>query len=162
MNLSLACEGFLPDEGKSAVIFIGIPASGKSTFYSRFFRETHVHINLDTIHTRNKEKTLLDECVSLGRSFVVDNTNPTAFDRERYISAIKGKSYRIYGYFFRGNITDCIKRNSYRTGKARVPDRAITAISSKMQPPKYSEGFDKIYFVDQVDGDFSVDGYIEF
>lgn len=141
---------------KSAVIFIGIPASGKSTFYSRYFSETHAHINLDTLHTRNKEKLLFDKLISEGRSFVVDNTNPSKADRERYIFAAREAGYRIYGYLFRGNISDCIKRNSHRLGKARVPDRAITAISSKMDMPSEEEGFDEIYFVDQVDGDFEV------
>jgi hypothetical protein len=42
-----------------AVIFIGVQASGKSTFYmDRFFR-THMRINLDMLHTRNRERLLL-------------------------------------------------------------------------------------------------------
>ena len=79
--------------------------------------------------------------------------------RERYIPAAREAGYRIYGYLFRGNISDCIERNSHRTGKARVPDRAITAISSKMEMPDFAEGFDEIYFVDQVDGDFKILDY---
>ncbi len=47
---------------KTAIIFIGIQASGKSTFYHERF-EDYVHINLDTLHTRNKENILLQECV---------------------------------------------------------------------------------------------------
>jgi len=147
-----------PDE-KSAVIFIGIPASGKSTFYKRYFSDTHTHINLDTLHTRNKEKLLLDASIENGVSFVVDNTNPTVTDRERYVPISKASGYRIYGYLFRGNITECIKRNSNRTGKARVPERAITAISSKMEYPSFSEGFDYIFFVNQTDGDFEITEY---
>ena len=152
--------GYLPiPEEKNAVIFIGIPASGKSTFYKMYFSDTHVRINLDTLHTRNKEKLLLDNCIENGISFVVDNTNPTVLDRERYISVAKSSGYRIYGYLLRGNISDCIKRNGYRTGKARVPERAITAISSKLELPSFSEGFDHIYFVNQTDGDFEIVEY---
>ena len=147
-----------PDK-KSAVIFMGIPASGKSTFYRRYFFDTHTHINLDTLHTRNKEKLLLDDCIANEISFVVDNTNPAVMDRERYIPIAKKSGYRIYGYLFRGNITDCIKRNSNRTGKTKVPDRAIAAISSKMEYPSFSEGFDYIFFVNQTDGDFEITEY---
>ena len=141
---------------KSAVIFMGIPASGKSTFYTRYFSDTHVHINLDNLHTRNKEKLLFEKCIADGSYFVVDNTNPAVSDRERYIPLAKSAGYRIYGYLFRGNISECIKRNGNRTGKARVPDRAITAISAKMELPSIAEGFDEIYFVNQADGDFEI------
>ena len=61
---------------KTAVIFIGIPASGKSSFYARHFKETHIHINLDTLRTRDKESVLLSECLRKGKSFVVDRHGP--------------------------------------------------------------------------------------
>ena len=61
---------------KQAIIFIGIQASGKSTYYHRYFG-TYEHVNLDTLHTRNKENLLLQECIRDEKSFVVDNTNPT-------------------------------------------------------------------------------------
>lgn len=50
---------------KTAIIFIDIQASGKSTFYHERFEE-YVHINWDTLHTRNKENILLQECVESG------------------------------------------------------------------------------------------------
>jgi len=37
---------------KTVIILIGIPASGKSTFYERYFPEFS-RINLDTLKTRN-------------------------------------------------------------------------------------------------------------
>lgn len=43
---------------------------------------------------RNKEKLLLQECVESGRSFVVDNTNPTREDREKFDNF--DKEMRIY------------------------------------------------------------------
>ena len=77
---------------KTAIIFTGIQASGKSTFYHERFKD-YAHINLDTLHTRNKENILLQECVESGRSFVVDNTNPTRADREKYIRAAKDNGF---------------------------------------------------------------------
>lgn len=84
---------------KTAIILIGIQASGKSTFYHERF-EDYVHINLDTLHTRHKEELLLQECVESGCSFVVDNTNPMREDRKKYICAARNHGYRIYGYYF--------------------------------------------------------------
>jgi len=35
-----------------AVIFVGLQAAGKSTFYRERFFDTHVRINLDMLRTR--------------------------------------------------------------------------------------------------------------
>ena len=98
---------------KYAVIFIGIPASGKSTFYRERYSD-YVHINLDTLHTRNKENILLDDCFRKGLSFVVDNTNPTVEDRAKYISTAKDKGYHIIGYYFRSSVFESLERNNLR------------------------------------------------
>ena len=153
-------SAFIPQKNR-AVILVGIPASGKSTFFSRYLENTHVHINLDTLHTRNRENTLLAECIEQGRSFAVDNTNPTADIRRKYIESAVSAGYAMIGLVFEGNITECKKRNLQRTGKARVPDAAIYSISSKMQPPSYSEGFSRLLFVKQSDGDFELGEYVE-
>ena len=115
---------------KKAIIFIGIQASGKSTFYHDNFSE-FVHVNLDTLHTRNKENRLLNECIANERSFVVDNTNPKKENREN----------------FRSSINESIERNSARTGKAKVPATAIICTHSKLEIPDYNEGFHELYYV---------------
>lgn len=143
-----------------AVIFIGIPASGKSTFYKERFPE-YEHINLDTLHTRNKERLLLEECIRNGRSFVVDNTNPTVEDRTRYIKEAKDNGYRVIGYYFRSSVMECLIRNQYREGKAKLPDRAVKAVHSQMKIPGFSEGFDELYYVTIDEGHFSVEEWKE-
>ena len=109
---------------KEAVIFIGLQASGKSTFYNEYFKN-YIHINLDTLHTRNKEKILLDDCIKKELSFVIDNTNPTAEDRERYIEFAKDNGYKLIGYYFQSSVSECLERNNLREGKAKVPDVAV-------------------------------------
>jgi len=37
-----------------AIIFIGIQATGKSTFYKDNFFKTHIRINLDMLKTRKR------------------------------------------------------------------------------------------------------------
>ena len=81
-----------------AAILIGIQGSGKSTFYHQFLSDM-VHVNLDILHTRFREKELIRECFENGRSFAVDNTNPTRADREKYITEAKACGYRVVGYF---------------------------------------------------------------
>ena len=46
---------------KTMAIMIGIQGSGKSTFCQKYFPE-YKRVNLDTLHTRNKESFYIDQC----------------------------------------------------------------------------------------------------
>jgi predicted kinase len=139
------------------VIFTGIPATGKSTFYKdRFFR-THIRINLDMLKTRNREAKLLAACLEMKQHFVVDNTNPSADDRARYIEPAKMAGFRVIGYYFKSTVDDARTRNASRTGKERIPDVAVSAIQQRLNPPVFAEGFDELFVVKIArEGRFSV------
>ena len=132
---------------KTMVIMIGLQGSGKSTFFEKHLAEDYVRVNLDTLKTRHRERMLIEECLSEGKSFAVDNTNPTRADRNRYISLAQENGYYIIGYFMESKIKDCIARNTLREGSARVPNTAIAATSNKLEIPSFEEGFDELYFV---------------
>ena len=140
-------------KNKEAIILIGIQASGKSSYYQQNFSH-YIHVNLDTLHTRHKEDIMLQECLRNQKSFVVDNTNPTMEEREKYISLAKEHGYMVHGYYFRSAISDCIERNKLREGTARVPDKALACTHGKLELPQYQEGFDKLFYVQIVDGRF--------
>jgi len=127
-------------------IMIGIQGSGKSEFCRRFLPDVF-RVNLDTLKTRNNERRAIEECHRNGLSYVVDNTNPTRTDRERYIPAAKALGYHVVGYFMQSKLRDCITRNNMREGKAKVPGKAIAATSNKLELPSYEEGFDELFFV---------------
>ena len=132
---------------KTMVLMIGIQGSGKSTFYQNFLADSYVRINLDTLKTRHQESLLISDCLERGKSFVIDNTNPTKADRQRYIPLAKQAGYKVIGYFMESKLKVCMERNEKRDGKAKVPSKAIAATSNKLQMPSYDEGFDKLYFV---------------
>ena len=132
---------------KTMVIMIGIQGSGKSTFYHKYLANSYVRINLDTLKTRHQEELLISECIKDGKSFAIDNTNPTRADRQRYIPLAQYAGYKVIGYFMESKLKTCIERNNQRTGTARIPTTAIAATSNKLQMPSYAEGFDEIYFV---------------
>lgn len=132
---------------KTLVIMIGIQGSGKSTFYHKYLANSYVRINLDTLKTRHQEELLISECIKDGKSFAIDNTNPTRADRQRYIPLAQYAGYKVIGYFMESKLKTCIERNNQRTGLARIPATAIAATSNKLQMPSYDEGFDEIYFV---------------
>lgn len=130
-----------------AIIFIGIQGSGKSTYYAQRIKKDFEHINLDTLKTRARESALLEHCLANGLSFVVDNTNPTQTDRLRYIERARAAGYRIVGYYFQSQLQGCIERNNLRSGKQKIPAKAIAATSNKLQLPSWDEGYDELYFV---------------
>lgn len=135
-------------EAKTMIIMTGLQGSGKSTFYRMFLVDRYVRVNLDTLKTRKREAALIAECFSEGKSFAVDNTNPTAAERARYIIPAKEAGWRIIGYYITAGVSECLKRNSGREGKARVPDVAIYSTAKKLEIPSYDEGYDELYTVD--------------
>ena len=141
---------------KRCILFTGLQASGKTSFWQQYFPDL-AHVNLDTLHTRNKERILLDECFASGASFVVDNTNPTRKDRERYISRAKENGYRVIGYYFQSSISACKERNSRRIGKALLPVSALAATHRTLELPGWDEGFDELYYVRIDDSSFAVE-----
>lgn len=138
-----------------AIVFIGIQASGKSTFFrENLLQHGYVHINLDTLHTRHKESLQLEECIEMNSSFVVDNTNPEIEDRRRYIPKAKERGYEVIGIFFQSIVRDCIARNETRENA--VPLQAIPRTQNKLQMPSFDEGFDALYFVRIADNGFEI------
>lgn len=132
---------------KTLAILIGIQGSGKSTFYHTHLAADFVRVNLDTLKTRHRERLLVEECLAAGKSYAIDNTNPTRLDRERYVPAAKSAGYRVVGYVFEPRVEDCLRRNALREGKARVPDVAIYATARRLEFPSLDEGFDELYTV---------------
>ena len=139
------------------IIFTGIQATGKSEFFKRRFYNTHVRINLDMLKTRNKESILVNACLDAKQPFVVDNTNPAAADRKKYIDGAKSKSFKVVGYYFSSGISEAIERNGKRERK--VPVAAICSTHSKLELPAFDEGFDELYYVQIKDNDFVVEEY---
>jgi predicted kinase len=133
------------------VIFVGLQASGKSTFFREQFAATHAHVSKDLFrNNRNpnrRQAQLIEAALEQGSSVVVDNTNPTVRDRLTLIELGRKFGARIIGYYFESEVRRCVRRNRRRTGKERVPDVAIFATAKRLVAPSYSEGFDELFRV---------------
>jgi predicted kinase len=130
-----------------AVIFIGIQATGKSTFYQQHFFKTHVRINLDMLKTRHREDLLLRACIEARQSFVVDNTNVLKSERARYIALAKPFGFQVIGYYFKSRVAQAVMRNSQRTGQENIPVIGLVSKARRLEIPTYSEGFDRLYYI---------------
>jgi predicted kinase len=139
------------------IIFIGIQATGKSTFFQQQFFATHVRINLDMLKTRNRERILLAACLEAKQPFVLDNTNLTREARAGYISQAKAAGFSVAGYYFKSDIQAALERNRQRSGKALIPEKGILGSYRKLELPKFDEGFDRLWYVEiGEDGQFLV------
>jgi predicted kinase len=143
------------------IIFIGIPASGKSTFYEQNFAATHTCISLDILKTRFREDKMLLEAVNSGKSCVIDNTNVSVSERRKYIEAGKRHGYKVIGYYFRSAIDECRIRNNQRQGKKQVPEVAMRNKAAHLERPSMQEGFDELYYVKIVEDKFETTQYDE-
>ena len=157
--------------GGELVIFVGLQASGKSTFFRGRFAATHEHVSKDLFrNNRNRNRRqgqLVEAALRSGRPVVVDNTNPTVEDRRPLVELGRrfggdlhvrdrsaplvelGRRFgaRVVGYHFDSGVRGCLARNASREGKARVPDVAIFATATRLAPPSREEGFDGLYRV---------------
>lgn len=142
-----------------AVVFVGLQASGKSSFYKEQFFSTHVRISLDLLRTRNRERRLLTVCLETQQPFVIDNTNPTREERTKYIDAAKLANYSVVGYYFRSKAEECLARNQQRTDQ--VPDVGILSTAKKLELPTFEEGFDTLKYVRLTDAGFVVEEWTD-
>ena len=146
------------------VIFIGLQASGKSTFFRTRFASTHELVSKDCFRNNKnpsrRQAQLIEAALKDGRSLVVDNTNPTVEDRAAIIQLGRLYNAEIIGYYFKSQVKRCLERNQQREGKARVPDVGIYATMKKLVKPAYAEGFDQLFYVSIVgDGKFKVSSW---
>lgn len=136
------------------IVFVGMQAAGKSTYYRAELAATHVHVSKDLMpNTRNKDvkqTQMITQALQAGRSVVVDNTNPTPAVRAPLIALGKLLGARVVAYYFETTPKIAVARNRGREGKARVPDYVIYVTARKLVPPSFEEGFDEVRVVAQM------------
>ena len=140
---------------RELVIFVGLQAAGKSSFFRERFGATHAHVSKDLMPraARDKESRQLaqvEQALLIGQPVVVDNTNPRAADRAPLIELARRYEARVVGYFFEPGIQDSLRRNAAR--EPQVPKVAIFTTAKTLQPPSFEEGFDEIHHVRLAEG----------
>lgn len=136
------------------IIFIGIPASGKSSLYKELFFNSHIRVSMDLLNTRNKEGKLLQYCFDTQSQMVIDNTNVSQKDRKKYIGLAQQNKYKVLAYYFESNVTECLERNKNR--KDSINEIGIKAKYKELELPSLEEGFNKIVQVKIVNNQFKI------
>lgn len=142
-----------------AVIFCGIQATGKSSFYRERFFRSHVRINLDMLRTRHRESLLLRACLEGKQPFVIDNTNVSSEDRARYITPAREAGFRVVGFYFASQLADALSRNEARTESERIARVGILGTHKRLQVPRRDEGYEELHYVRLTEGSFTVEEF---
>ena len=130
------------------ILAVGSPASGKSSFYFRHFKNRNfVHINRDTLKSIQKCQALVKFSLKNNQSVYIDNTNPSRESRETFISIAKEFNIPVKCLQFTTDEWLCKHLNIYRSITKKidhVPTVAFNSFRSNYQPPVINEGFDVI------------------
>ncbi len=128
-------------------MFCGIQASGKSTFYRERFFATHVRVSLDLLRTRHREAAFLRTCIDTRQRFVVDNTNPTAAERARYVAPALEAGFTVVAYVFEVSASEALARNARREGRERIVPKGVLGTRKRLELPRAAEGFSALHRV---------------
>jgi predicted kinase len=141
-------------------ILVGLPGSGKTTFFQQRLAATHEHVSKDLMpNVRRKgerQLELVGRALRAGRSVAVDNTNPARADRAPLIAAARAHGARVIAYLMSTPAREALARNRTREGRQRVPAVAIHAIAKRLEIPTVEEGLDAVYQVAAEGGAFTV------
>jgi len=142
----------------TVVLAIGLPGSGKSSWFKRHnIHPLSSDLLRELLFDDAQEQRFQDLVFSNLRSMLkarliarrplnyVDATNLTPHDRSSWIKLAKDYGYDVQGVFFDVPLEVCMERHQ-RRGRA-VPDDIMRKMASKLKAPTFDEGFSKITVV---------------
>lgn len=146
-------------QSKGAVVLaIGLPGSGKSTWFKRhnimpLSSDLMRTLLFDDVTEQRYQDLVFSTLRSLLRARMiakrpwnhVDATNLSPKERRSWIKLAHDFGYDAHAVFFDVPTEVCIERNRKR-GR-NVPDDVIHRMAQKLRPPKFEEGFAKITIV---------------
>ena len=142
----------------TVVLAIGLPGSGKSSWFKRHnIHPLSSDLLRELLFDDAQEQRFQDLVFSNLRSMLkarliarrpmnyVDATNLTPHDRHSWIKLAKDYGYDVQGLFFDVPLEVCLERHR-RRGRV-VPEDIMRKMASKLKAPTFEEGFSKITVV---------------
>ncbi|CAG8741921.1 8830_t:CDS:2, partial [Funneliformis caledonium] len=139
-----------PDGHCEVVIFVGYPASGKTSFAKKWLvNNGYVHVNQDSLKTKAKCTKTCEDALKENKPVVIDNTNADVESRKAYINLAKKYKVPSRCFWFQASEALAKHNNMYRAfgvvnGPRPLPEIAFVAFKSRFIEPKAEEGFEEI------------------
>jgi predicted kinase len=142
----------------SVVLAIGLPGSGKSSWFKRHnIHPLSSDLLRELLFDDAEEQRFQDLVFSNLRSMLkarliarrpmsyVDATNLTPHDRQSWIKLAKDYGYDVQGVFFDVPLEVCMERHHRRNRV--VSEDVMRKMAAKLKPPTFEEGFSKLTVV---------------
>jgi predicted kinase len=142
----------------TVVLAIGLPGSGKSSWFKRHnLRPLSSDLLRELLFDDAEEQRFQDLVFSNLRSMLkarliarrpmsyVDATNLTPHDRQSWIKLAKDYGYDVQGVFFDVPLEVCMERHHRRNRV--VSEDVMRKMAAKLKPPTFEEGFSKLTVV---------------
>lgn len=159
---SLAVPPAAPQAAKSpkgyVVLAIGLPGSGKTTWFKRrgvtpLSSDMLRSILFDDITEQRYQGLVFSTLRSLLRARLiakmpwnyVDATNLSPHERRQWIKMARSFGYEVHAVFFDVPFEVCMERNTRRD--YMVNEAAMRTMQERLRPPSFKEGFHKITVV---------------
>ena len=151
--------GRSPQSPKGFVVLaIGLPGSGKTTWFRRrgvtpLSSDLLRNILFDDVEEQRYQGLVFSTLRSLLRARLiarmplnyVDATNLSIHERRQWIKMAKSFGYEVQAVFFDVPLEVCLERNSKRDRS--ISEDILRKMAEKLKPPVFEEGFEKITVV---------------
>ncbi len=140
------------------VLAIGMPGSGKTTWFGRrgitpLSSDLLRGILFDDVEEQRYQGLVFSTLRSLLRARLiarmpmnyVDATNLSTHERRQWIKMAKSFGYEVQAVFFDVPLEVCLERNRQRDRS--VSEDVMRKMAEKLKPPVFEEGFEKITVV---------------